>query len=192
MNSQRTKINEKSFGSKVYNSQTKYYIRLVEGKGFLSALIDFKESDWVSHVELLQTDDSDVPIRVLSSRYPRGVQYRGYNDYPVCHDAWYTVKLPSDACERAWKTMETLIGLKYDLKDIFGIGLNTDWHADKHFICSEAVAWAFERIGCPLFSTVTAMSVSLHPEFSPYMAVRRIWPRDFLLTRVASVYKVVK
>jgi hypothetical protein len=167
----------------------KYFIRLVQGKELVSKLIEFKQSDWPSHVELVETDDYDIPLRVLSSRYPRGVQYRGYFDYPVLHDCWYSVRVPSDACERAWLAMQKLIGQKYDLRDIFGIGMNMDWHADNRFICSEAVAWAFERIGVPLFSTSSAMSVELH--FSPYSAVKRIWPRDFLLTRVASLYKVV-
>jgi hypothetical protein len=170
----------------------KYYIRLIEGQGLISELIEFRTgSDWPTHVEFLETDDSDVPIRVLSSRYPAGIKFRGYSDYPVRHEVWYQVKVPSDACERAWKSMATAIGQKYDIRDILGISLNADWHTDGRDICSEAVERHLEKTGSPLFSTLTAMSVSLHQEFSPYTAVSRIWPRDFLLTRVASVYKVV-
>jgi hypothetical protein len=162
----------------------KHFIRLVQGKGFVSRLIEFRtSSDWPTHVELVATTDDDVPsYGVLSSRYPRGVQYRGYSDYPIQRDRWYKVILPSDACERAWKAMETIIGQKYDVRDIigckYGIALNEDWHTDHRWICSEAVAWAFEKAGTPLFN--------------PAEPVARITPRDFLLSTLLSLAKVIK
>ena len=154
----------------------RYYVRLVQGKGLASRLIEFKESDWVSHVELVECNDDDIPNLVLSSRYPGGVAYRRYNDYPVVRDLWFT---PSSVqAEWAWRSMEKLIGRKYDWIDIFGIGLAKDWHTDERYICSEAVAWAFEDAGYPLFNTDEQ--------------VRRITPAHFLLTPLLSRYKVVR
>src|ERR1700729_1757096 len=100
----------------------RYYVRLVQGKGLVSRLIEFHSADWPSHVELLRTDDMDVPIDVLSSRYPGGVKIRGYNDYPVVIDRWYK----ADCTELAWTAMTTIIGSKYDIFDIFGISFDTD------------------------------------------------------------------
>jgi len=149
----------------------------------IARLIEFKELGlWPSHVELVETDNFDIPIRVLGSRYPDGVAYRSYYAYAVKRDVWYAVRLPSDACERAWGALGTLIGHTYDFRDIigckYGLALNEDWHTDGKFICSEAVAWAFEKIGCPLFNPSTAVS--------------QIVPGYFLLTPLISVYKVVR
>jgi hypothetical protein len=155
----------------------KYFVRLVRGKGLISRIIEFKESDWPSHAEIVETDDADNPIRVLSSRYPGGVAIRGYNDYPVLRDEWFQHRDPQ-ACQLAWVTLETIIGRQYDLLDIFGIGFATDWHADGRYICSEAVAWAFERCGYPIFN--------------PDEAVRRIMPSHFLLARDLQFYNVRK
>ena len=140
-----------------------YFVRLVQGRGFNARLIEFKGSDWPSHVELLETDSYDHPIRVLGSRYPAGIAYRGYNDYPVNRDVWFKHPFTS----QAWVSLEKLLGHKYDLLDIFGIGFDEDWHMDGHYICSEAVAWAFEDAG--------------HPLFNPEEEVRRIMPVHFLL-----------
>jgi len=146
-----------------------YYVRLVQGKGLISRLIEFKESEWPSHVELLETDQDDVPTRVLGSRYPSGIQIRGYHDFPVRRDRWYKHAWDMEACATAWAELERLIGRKYDLRDIFGLAMGTDWHQDGRYICSEAVAWAFEKAEYPLFNLTEP--------------VRRIMPAHFLLAQ---------
>lgn len=153
-----------------------YYVRLVRGKGIISNLIEFKESDWPSHVELVQVDDYGKPVSVLGSRYPGGVQVRGYNDYDVVHDVWLYDTRGRDICKDAWSAMSSLCGHTYDLIDIFGIALNQDWHVDGRYICSEAVAWAFEQIKFPLFNTQhpTKKIVPAHFLLTPYLYVNSI------------------
>jgi hypothetical protein len=155
----------------------KYYVRLVQGKGAISRLIEFKDSDWPSHVEFLETTDNDVPRRVLSSRYPNGVQFRAYDAYPLNRDIWFSSSISISSIALAWTSMLKLVGHKYDLIDIFGITFDKDWHADGRYICSEAVAWAFEDCKYPIFNTGES--------------VQRIRPSHFLLTPDLRRYKVV-
>jgi hypothetical protein len=154
-----------------------YYVRVVQGKGLVSRLIEFKESEWPSHVELLECYSDDSPVRVLSSRYPAGVAIRRYDEYPIQKEQWFRHSIP-EACQAAWRKLETIIGRKYDLVDIFGIGFAQDWHTDGRYICSEAVAWAFEK--------------AVFPIFPPDVPVRRIMPSHFLLAWRLSLHKVVK
>jgi hypothetical protein len=156
----------------------KYYVRLVQGKGIISNLIEFKESDWPSHVELVECDDKDNPIHVLGSRYPEGIKLTGYDAYALNKDVWYGHDYAPSCVENAWKEMRKLIGRKYNLIDIFGIALDEDWHTDGRYICSEAVAFSFENSGNPLFNTDER--------------VRRITPANFLLTPFLKQNKVVK
>jgi hypothetical protein len=162
-----------------------YYVRLVQGKGLLSRLIEFKESEWPSHVELIECTDHNDPVRVLGSRYAPwtpdqdGVRIRRPDAFPLVRECWYKTRTVAgpNFCEIAWRKMETQIGRKYDARDIVGISLDTDWHKDGRWICSEITAWSFEAAECPLFNTAEPM--------------RRIWPRDFLLTPRLRLYQVV-
>jgi hypothetical protein len=159
----------------------KYYVRLVQGQGLISRLIEFKESEWPSHVELLECYDDDRPLRVLSSRYPDGLDFRAPDAFPVQREAWYTAEVPDrepGTCARALEALSRFTGRKYNWLDILGIAANEDWHTDGRFICSEATAFGFELIGEPLFNAA--------------QPVRRIWPRDFLLTPRLQLYKTVK
>jgi hypothetical protein len=80
------------------------------------------------------------PIDTLGSRLDGGVQIRPYNYCRPTREEWYTAPHIEDAYEFG----KTLIGSKYDLSDILGIGADEDWHTDGRYICSEYIAYSGE------------------------------------------------
>lgn len=155
-----------------------YYIRLITDRlSIQSMLIRLGTRSWASHVELIacqKTLEREIPFLTLGSRLDDGVMIRDYNYCNPTSEKWYT----APGIEQAWLQLLALRGSKYDWKDIFGIALNRDWHVDGRFICSEAVAWAFEKAGEPLFN--------------PDIPARRITPRDIPTSLKVKLDRIVK
>jgi hypothetical protein len=128
-----------------------------------SFLIRFGTKSWASHVEFIKVQGSKA-IETLGSRYPDGIQTRPPDYCKPSYEQWYY----APGIDEAYERLKIKIGCRYDWKDILGITLDMDWHTNGRFICSEAVAWAFEHIREPLLN--------------PHIAVRKITPRDLLLS----------
>ena len=147
------------------------YVRFVTSKWDpLSAVIRFKTDSWASHVEFAYSVRGK--LWTLGSRAD-GVKVRLYDTYPT-REEWYT----APGIEQAFDSCHKLLGKKYDFLDLFGIALDTDWHEDGRYICSEAVAWSFEDAGFPLLNT----SISAF----------RIWPKDLLMSPYVRLAKKIK
>src|SRR6266404_70721 len=95
-----------------------FYLRFITERWSLeSALIRFATRSWASHVEFLRCD-GETPIDTLGSRLQGGVQVRPYDYCKPTAESWFTAPNISDAYEYGL----TLVGKKYDVLDIIGIG----------------------------------------------------------------------
>lgn len=77
------------------------------------------------------------------------------------------LRLDVDAPERVIRYALTQLGKPYDWSAIAGIVAHRDWRDRGSWICSELVAWSFEKAGVPLLRADH---------------LNRVTPRDILLS----------
>ena len=124
----------------------------------VSLAIRFATRSWASHAEFVLNDGSTFGARAT------GVKWRPYKWHHYAHVERYDAMGLEDAYSWALKQA----GKRYDFSAVFGIALDRDWRNEDRFFCSELVALAFEKVGCPLLN--------------PKANVARITPRDLLLS----------
>lgn len=159
------------------------YLRFITDRFSIeSALIRFATRSWCSHVEFIDTHMTHIGpfpgdprhIVTLGSRLADGVQIRPYNYCRPSAESWFTA--PNIAA--AYEFGKTLIGCKYDWRDILGIGFNARWHGAGHYICSS-------------FVDACGKAASTIPWTNVHFPSRLVTPRDLLaspvITRVRRV-----
>lgn len=97
-------------------------------------------SDW-SHVAIIDGNE------VIEATAPAGVRR-----FPINHTKRSAiVELPCRDPQAVIAAAASQIGKPYDFTAIIGLGLHRDWQQEDSWFCSELVAWAFEKVGDPLF-----------------------------------------
>ena len=121
-----------------------------------SALIRWFTWSEFSHVDIVLPDG-----RLLGATALGGVQIRTPEKFEAVEQ--FTVEAPDDVVKIA--SLE--VGKPYDWTGIFGIVGRRNWQDPDRWFCSELVAWAFQKAGCPLLRSPRS---------------HRITPRDLLLS----------
>lgn len=139
-------------------------VRFVSGTGASSATIKWYTSSPWSHVEFW------TPNGYLGARLAGGVQLRPF-DYDASQIATQEFRrwdLAPDKELALEQWLAAQIGKDYDWLAILALPLHRDWKTEDDWFCSELVAAAFNKVGCPILS--------------PHTIVSKITPRDIALS----------
>lgn len=123
----------------------KITIRFVTEKDFISAAIRLETWSSFSHVEFVLDDGT-----TLGARSDGGVQIRPLGYTKFASEEWYQIEVTDAEKKAILDAARAQVGKKYDYSDIMGILFRRDWRAQDKWICSELVAYCFEKGGLPL------------------------------------------
>lgn len=140
-------------------------LRFSPGAGPLAWIVRQATWSWCAHVGF-KSESGDV----VDATPEFGVSARRTADEPGTR--YFRVNATDARIRDALVFAGSQIGRPYDWTGCIGIGLHRDWHQEKSWFCSELVAWAFERAGCPLLRAdhldrVTPADLLMSPLLSP-------------------------
>ena len=104
----------------------------------------FTWSRW-SHAGIL---DGDKVIEAVASG---GVRETSFAEFTERYKRGAVVFIPCPDSARVIAAARSQIGKPYDWSAIFGFVFRRDWGKPNKWVCSELVAWSFERAGYPIF-----------------------------------------
>lgn len=148
-------------------------LQIVQGRGPISGAIEFITRSCVyegtrfrpSHAEFYD----DRTNTTLGARWD-GVKVRPNRP----HEYVEIMRFRVEGIEKAWDWAYSQRGKGYDYLNITGIFFDRDWRDPNRWICSELMAWSFEKAKFPLLN--------------PHIRVSRVEPVHLLLsTRIQRV-----
>lgn len=121
----------------------------------LSVLIRWVTGSRWSHVALVDGDE------VIEAVWPR-VRVARLSDVLRAYPAHTYADLPCTTPLGVLLAARSQVGKPYDWTALLGLLLRRDWQLDRRWFCSELVAWAFARMGQPLFRAAALHRVTPH------------------------------